>query len=133
MRFWKEILVLCIGGVLYCIIELLWRGRTHLSMFLLGGSCFWLIGSFNRVGNLSVLTQMLLGTVTIVALEFAVGVMFNRRLEIWNYSDLPLNLMGQICLPYALLWFPLSAAAIFAEDAVRHALFSQCVPQYRWI
>ena len=28
------------GGVLYVLIELAWRGRSHWTMFVLGGLCF---------------------------------------------------------------------------------------------
>ena len=41
---WQELLVAATGGGLYILVELLWRGRSHISMFLLGGLCFWLIG-----------------------------------------------------------------------------------------
>ena len=31
------------------------------------------------------------------------------KLDIWDYSRIPFNLYGQICLPYAAVWFVLSA------------------------
>ena len=33
-----------VGGLLYGLIEIAWRGHTHISMFVVGGLCFVLIG-----------------------------------------------------------------------------------------
>ena len=134
-KLYREVLIFCIGGLAYCLIELLWRGRTHFSMFLLGGLCFYLIGGLNRWFRLSVLAQMLVSAGIITFLEFWTGVLVNDvlRLNVWDYSHVPLNFFGQICLPFTLLWFALSGVAIFAEDFIRHKLFHEPVPQYRWI
>ena len=37
------------GGVLYVLIELAWRGRSHWTMFVLGGLCFVYLGLINEV------------------------------------------------------------------------------------
>lgn len=134
-RIWRETVVIYLGGLCYCGIELLWRGRTHGSMFLLGGLCFWLVGGLNRGGRLSVLLQMALGALIVTALELWTGLVVNNALglRVWDYSDVPLNYRGQICLPFTLLWFCLCGAVIFAEDGLRHALFHEPVPQYKWI
>jgi hypothetical protein len=34
----KHLLTFLTGGILYCILEMLWRGRTHISMFFDGGT-----------------------------------------------------------------------------------------------
>ena len=44
MKFWKQAMLFYLGGCAYMGLELLWRGRSHGSMFLLGGFCFLLIG-----------------------------------------------------------------------------------------
>ena len=36
----KYLFLLDVGGLLYILIELIWRGRSHWTMFLLGGICF---------------------------------------------------------------------------------------------
>ena len=36
------------------------------------------------------------------AIEFTDGMLFNRNLQLWNYSDIPFNFMGQICLQNAI-------------------------------
>lgn len=134
-KLWRSAVIFYLGGMLYCGIELLWRGRTHGSMFLLGGLCFWLVGGLNRAGELSVLMQMSLGALTVTVLEFATGLLVNRtlRLHVWDYSAMPMNIMGQVCLPFTLLWFCLSGALIFAEDGLRHMLFREPMPKYKWV
>lgn len=133
VRILQEIAIILFGGSAYVAVELLWRGRSHISMFLLGGICFWLIGRLNDRGSNSVAMQALLGTCMVTALEFFTGLIVNKwlGLAVWDYSDMPMNVMGQICLYYCLLWVPLSAAAIFLEDGVRKVLFGVPFPTYR--
>lgn len=129
-------MIFCLGGLLYLLVELLWRGRSHGSMFLVGGACFYAVGSLNRHRpEMSVLEQMLVGTALITVVEFFSGLVINRMLmlHVWDYSDAPLNLFGQVCLPFVLLWFPLSGVALLVEDWLRWRLFQEPIPQYRWI
>ena len=49
MKFWKQMILFCVGGGAYVGLELLWRGRSHSSMFAAGGTCFLLIGHLNHV------------------------------------------------------------------------------------
>lgn len=44
----KFLILLSSGGLTYVLIELLFRGRSHWSMFLVGGICFVLIGGLNN-------------------------------------------------------------------------------------
>lgn len=129
----KNLIIFLLGGALYVCIELLWRGHSHISMFFVGGLCFLLIGLQNP--RRSVLRQMLRGTALITGLELLSGLLLNRLLglHVWDYSHLPLNLCGQICLPFCLLWFPLSGLALLAEDWLRHLLFRAPLPHYRWV
>lgn len=50
--------------------------------------------------------------------------------NVWDYSDQPFNLLGQICLSYTLLWIPLSAVAIVLDDFLRCLLFGEEWPRY---
>ena len=49
------------------------------------------------------------------------------------YSGLPMNLMGQICLYYFVLWIPLAGAAVVLEDLLRRMLFGTPMPSYRFL
>lgn len=128
----QELLIAALGGGAYVLVECLWRGYSHFTMFLLGGLCFWLIGRLDRREPVPVAVQACLGAMLITALELATGLIVNRWLgwNVWDYSYLPLNFMGQICLYYFVLWIPLSAAAMFLEDALRRILFGTPMPKY---
>ena len=107
--------IFCVGGGAYTVIELLWRGRSHWSMFMLGGTCFHLIGSIgNRLRRCGLLTvaATCAGVITIV--EYISGRILNKRLKlcVWDYSNMPLNLHGQVCLLYSALWGMLSVIAL---------------------
>ena len=45
----KYLFLFNVGGLLYILIELIWRGRSHWTMFLLGGICFVFLGLINEV------------------------------------------------------------------------------------
>lgn len=64
--------------------------------------------------------------------ELAAGLVLNvwPDLGIWDYSHLPLNLWGQICVPYTLLWVPLSAVAVVWDDWLRYWLWGEERPHY---
>lgn len=104
------------GSCGYPALELLWRGRTHYSMALAGGVCMVLIYKVccERLGNRKISIRCLAGSGIITGVELAVGLVFNGLLgqQVWDYSNMPLNLMGQICLPYSMLWCGLSLPAM---------------------
>ena len=103
----KYSLLFIIGAVGYAAIEVIWRGRTHWSMMLAGGLCFvifslvagWLQGR-------SILIKAAVCAIGVTAVEFIFGVIFNLwlGLGVWDYSSMPMNILGQICLPFTLLW-----------------------------
>ena len=111
MRFWKKIFQFYLGGALYMTLEFLWRGRSHGSMFLLGGSCFLLLGRLGRKIP-SPICRALAGSALVTGLELLTGFLVNRDYRVWDYRSLPLNFCGHICLPYSLLWAPLSLLAM---------------------
>ena len=123
-----------IGGSLYMAIEWLWRGYSHWSMGIVGGICFVLIGSMH-VLKLPLLGQAIAGSLIVTLLALISGLILNVWLQwgIWDYSHLPFNLFGQICLLYALFWLPLSLAAIPLYHELRHLLFRLEKPKYRII
>lgn len=134
-RIWKEAVIFYLGGMFYCLVELLWRGWTHGSMFLLGAVCFYTVGGLDRKWKAPVVVQMAVGALIVTFYEFWTGVLVNQvmHLNVWDYSAAPMNFMGQICLPFTLLWFPLCGIGILSENYLRHKLFGEPVPQYRWV
>ena len=121
----KNTLLFAIGGGSYTGLELLWRGRSHWSMFLLGGGCFLAIGKLSARYRLSIPGKMLAGSLICTAGELATGLLLNRDHRIWDYSAVPLNFRGQICLPFTLLWMPLSLAADWIYKAADKQLRRQ--------
>lgn len=104
------------GAVGYPALELIWRGRTHASMALAGGASMLLISRVRRMQCSLPLRAGICGA-GITAIEYAVGRIWNRRHRVWDYRRMPLNLHGQICLPYTLIWCGLSGAIMAVMDA----------------
>lgn len=132
----KEIALFFIGGPLYVLIECLFRGRSHITMLVLGGVCFVLIGLLNEwfPWEMPLACQMVLSAIMITAFELVFGTVLNLilHLGVWDYSNLPYNLFGQICLLFTNLWALLSLPAILIDDWIRHLLFGEEKPHYRW-
>ena len=124
MKIWKNCLLFYTGGAAYLILELLYRGRSHGSMFLAGGTCFLLIGHLSRVEpRLSLPLRALVGAGIVTMVELGVGMAVNRSYQVWDYRDQPGNFMGQICPVFSVLWIPLSllAAVLFQQVETRLA------------
>lgn len=123
------------GGLLYILIETVWRGYSHWTMFVLGGMCFLALGLINEIlpWGMPLWQQMLLGSVLITALEFATGCVVNLWLGwgVWDYSAMPGNILGQICPQYFLLWLPVSLAGIILDDWLRYWWWSEERPRYK--
>ncbi len=108
----QSLILFLFGGVGYSLLEILWRGFTHWTMFVLGGICFVLLSrlSVNCCGRVPMWACCFGSAVLITSLEFLTGCVVNLGLgwNVWSYSDQPLNLLGQICLGFSALWFLLS-------------------------
>lgn len=115
MRIFKKLGMFCLGGGAYVALELLWRGRSHYSMFLAGGTCFLLLGLLRRV-KLPLMAKAGLGALAITAVELVAGWIFNRDYAVWDYRALPFNFQGQICAVFTLLWIPVSILAMALYD-----------------
>ena len=112
MEFLKKTMVFLTGGTAYVALELLWRGRSHGSMFLAGGLCLLLIGHMEEVEpKLPALLRVLAGAGIITMVELGTGLFFNRDFTVWDYRNLPWNYLGQICPAFCLAWVPLSYLA----------------------
>ena len=124
MKIVKHGLLFCIGGISYLGVELLWRGWTHSSMFFAGGSCFLLLGRLNETRpRLPLPLRALAGAGIITTVELLTGLIANRSYAVWDYRDVPFNFHGQICLPFSLLWIPLSLGAMGVYKLISSYLF----------
>ena len=132
----KYLFLFIVGGFTYFYLEILYRGFSHFSMIVCGGLAFILCGLLNqnKKYQLTIPVQMIFSCFIITALEFITGYIVNIRLHwnIWDYSSLPYNLYGQICLTYSLIWLILSLLCIFADDWIRCIIFEEAKPHYKW-
>lgn len=130
----KVAVLLIIGGLIYCGVEIAWRGHTHWTMGVVGGICFVLIGGINEwfPWTMPLYRQGLIGSGIVTAAELVAGLILNvwLGLGIWDYSTMPLNFMGQICLPFCLLWILLSVVAVVLDDWLRYWIFGEERPHY---
>ncbi len=122
-------------GLLYLLIETIFTaimsgsisliGHTSLWMVLVGGSLGIVLGLFNERGwfqnKLNTFFQSLIGICLIFFIEFLTGCILNLafKLNIWDYSGLPLNVAGQITFCFAPLWFLICPLAFWADDQMR--------------
>lgn len=133
----KYVFLGVIGGIIYYILENIWRGYSHWTMFILGGICFIALGLINEIfsWDTPLISQMVIGGAIITILEFITGYIVNLWLDwnIWDYSDLPYNLLGQISLFSSIGWIGLSLVGIVLDDYIRWKWFGEDKPRYRWI
>lgn len=116
------------GGVGYGLVEVVWRGYTHPSMVITGGVCFALICAVNgRLAHRSLVCRSAACAACVTAVEFCVGLLVNRvfRMGVWDYSDMWMDLLGQICPLYSCLWFGLCLVLSFVLSCVQRFTFSR--------
>ena len=117
MKIIKTAVLFCAGGLAYVGMELLWRGRSHSSMFIAGGVCFLLVGLLGRAEpRLPYPLRLLAGALIITCVELAVGMTVNRGYAVWDYRGQWGNFCGQICPLFTALWVPVSGLALAAYD-----------------
>lgn len=109
-----------LGAMVYPLLEILFRGYSHWTMALAGGLGAYALAQVARtLPELPLRWRGWVGAACLTLIELAAGCICNLWLgmAVWDYSHLPCNLWGQICLPFTLLWFLLSlpALALFAR------------------
>lgn len=112
MKIAKGSALFCLGGAGYIVLELLWRGWSHVSMFAAGGLSFLLVGHLEEVRPaLPKLLRPVAGALIITMVELASGLAVNRGYTVWDYRGHPGNFLGQICPLFTALWVPVAYAA----------------------
>ena len=117
----KDAEIFAIGGLSYGAIEIMWRHYTHWKMVITGGVCFYTLYKLSKgKEKMPIWKKCLLGSAVITTAEFLTGIIVNMifDMKVWDYSGLPLNLFGQVCLFYSFLW----ALLAIPIDAVCKAL-----------
>jgi uncharacterized membrane protein len=133
-QVWKYLNLFMIGGGVYLLIELFYRGYTHWTMYMLGGICFISLGLLNEFlsWETPLWLQVLIGSIIVTILEFIAGCILNLwlGLNVWDYSDLPFNILGQICPQFTFLWLLISSYGIILDDFSRYGMGEE-KPRYK--
>ena len=130
MTMKNNFILFLLGAFLYGLIEIIWRGYSHWTMMLAGGICLIIFSIIDeKFKNVPMLYKCILGSACVTSIEFVFGVVFNIFLkqQIWDYSRVPLNLLGQVCLLYSVLWGFLCLAAIPFSGLVKRKLENKTV------
>ena len=107
----KCIFIFLIGGIGYGLLEIAFRGFTHWSMVITGGSALVSLYLINRTfPEKSIITKAIAGCTVITLLEFTVGLIVNKYFSfgVWDYTGSPANIFGIISLKFSLCWFAIS-------------------------
>ncbi|MBR5246843.1 MAG: hypothetical protein IKV25_05680 [Clostridia bacterium] len=114
--FEKYIFLFLFGGFGYGVIEVAFRGFTHWSMVITGGTAILSLYLIHKVfPTMPIIIKSLIGCGIITTLEFTVGIIVNKiyNFSVWDYTGMPANILGQISLSFSICWFTLSMT-IFA-------------------
>lgn len=134
MKIIRPLVLFGVGGMTYNIVELIFRGYTHWTMFIVGGFCFIAVGMINEILSWETpfILQCIIGGMIITSVEFISGCIINLwlGLGVWDYSNMPFNILGQICLPFTFLWILISAPAIVLDDYLRYFMGEE-KPRYK--
>lgn len=134
-QYLKLLWLFVIGGLLYNVLEMFYRGWTHWTMFFLGGLCFICLGLINEIlpWTMPLWQQAAIGACVITALEFLTGCVVNLCFgwAVWDYSHMPGNLLGQICPQFFVLWLLVALVGIVLDDWLRYWMFDEERPYYR--
>lgn len=138
---WKRVIkytVLFVAfSALYVWIEIMFRNRSDRSMLALSGVLGVTLGLLNNVipWSMGLVQQGLIGGFLIVTpMEFFVGkFIVNQDLNIWDYTNMPCNIDGQICLPFTLIWCVISIVVVVLDDYLRYFIFDEDKPHYKII
>lgn len=109
------------GYFIYSMIEIINRGYTHWTMSLTGGFILAVLYAVNSRNGMTLLKSCFIGAFCITAAELAIGIFDNiiMHWNVWDYSGMPYNFMGQICPLFSFYWFLLCVPAYFLCGKIR--------------
>lgn len=131
----KYLVLFYVGFVTYITIEVLFRGYSFPLCGVMGAIDFILIDKINNKisWNLDLLIQGIIGSLIVTLSELIVGLFdkYYLHLSMWDYSNLPFNFMGVICIEFSIAWIFISIIAIFLADSINYYIFKEeSVPYY---
>ena len=94
-------------------------------MIIAGGICFVLFSVIaDKCKKRTLVCKASLCALGVTLVEFIFGVVFNLifKMNVWDYSAVPFNLFGQVCLLYTLLWGVLGAACMPLAEVINRKM-----------
>lgn len=127
-RIYCTVAIFLLSGSVYYAMEIVFKKshKSHWTMFVLAGlaGAIFIDGLNNLFSyEMDFLLQIFICSTTITIGELIVGLIWNQDYGIWNYTNMPFNYMGQICLPFYFLWMLLSAIFIPFLDYIEWKVF----------
>ncbi len=121
MKLTQYIFTFLMGYFLYAFVEVTARSYTHWTMCLTGGLVLTLIYIISSRPAINLIKCCIIGAFMITAIEFTVGVFDNIIMgwRVWDYSDRPFNLLGQICPLFSIAWGLLCIPAFYLCKFIR--------------
>lgn len=133
----KNLILFLVGYCAYIAIEVTVRSVSYPIMGICGGLAIVLIDKINDYisWKMDIIIQGVIGSLVITSLELVIGeISLHTSIFpiMWNYSNIPLNYDGVICLPFSMIWILLSLIGIFISDAINYYVFGELpVPYYK--
>lgn len=124
MKLGQYMYTFLMGYFLYSFVEVAGRGHTHWTMAVTGGIALTILYIINSFRTMSLIKSCIIGAAAITCIEFTVGVFDNLIMgwHVWDYSDRPFNLLGQICPLFSALWFLLCIPAFYLCRMIRRRI-----------
>lgn len=123
-----------LGGCIYYGFEILFRGFSHWSMFVLGGICLIFFAVQGKMVHWEdpLWRQILRCVIFVTSMEFITGIIVNKwlHMDVWDYSELPFQIFGQVCLQFAIIFSGLCAVGILLSGYLLHWIYGEEKPQY---
>ena len=133
-RICEYLFLWVLGGTIYYSLEMVFRGFSHWSMFVLGGLalCFCTYQGVAMRWTEPMWIQIIRSVAFVTSLEFITGIIVNKWLDlnVWDYSRRPFQLLGQICLPFMIIFSGLCVLGILISSQLAHWFYKEEKPHY---
>lgn len=136
-NLYKNGILFIVGFCLYITIEVLFRGFSYPLMGICAGLLVVILDKINNhiSWDMDILAQSSIGMLLVTFMEYIIGSLFLKTdllPVMWDYSNLPLNYKGIICVPFSIAWIGLSFIGILVADSINYYVFAESpCPYYK--
>lgn len=135
-NYLRQLILFIFGFCIYITIEVCFRGYSYPLMGLCGGLALIILDSLNNKisWDMDLILQATIGSIVVTLMELIIGeaFLYLNLSPMWDYSNVPFNYHGVICLPFSIAWLLISIVGIFIADAVNYYIFEDLpVPYYK--